>query len=92
MDDLFKDTTYGKLALAKLQPTGNNFMLYEAGWLGKNNERDVMEVIGATFREAKSGPRKGQVCILVPGTQRTTYVTAEEIRAAKAENGDHVKP
>jgi len=83
MEDLFKETTYGKLALEKLQPTGENFMLYEAGWLGKGVERDVMEVKGATFRAAKSGPRKGQICVIVPGSQRTAYVTSQEIRAAK---------
>jgi len=82
MEDLFKDTTYGKLALEKLAPIGPNFMLFEAGWLGNSSQRDCMKIIGADFRVAKSGPRKGQLCILVPGTQRTAYVTATEIANA----------
>lgn len=81
MEDLFADTTYGRLALQKLAPVAPNFRLFSAGWLGDNNQRDVMDVTGAEFREAKRGPRKGQLCILVKGTQRTAYVTAEEMKA-----------
>jgi hypothetical protein len=81
MDDVFSDTTYGKLALHNLAPVGPNFRLYEAGWLGKGNERNCMEVKGADFREALRGPRKGQLCILVKGTERTAYITARDIAA-----------
>lgn len=81
MEDLFKDTTFGQLALAKIKPTSPNFRLYSAGWLGNGNQRDVMDVTGADFREAKRGPRKGELCIPVPGTARTAYITAGEIQA-----------
>ena len=81
MEDLFADTTFGKLALGKIKPANPNFRLYSAGWLGKGNEREVMEVTGADFREAKSGPRKGQLCVPVKDTKRTVYVTAAEMRA-----------
>lgn len=84
MEDLFADTTFGKLALRKLAPTSPNFRLYSAGWLGDGNQRDVMDVTGAEFREAKQGPRNGELCIVVPGTTRTAYVTADEMAAFNA--------
>lgn len=80
-NDVLADTTYGKLALAKLKPKNKNFRLYEAGWLGKGNEREVMEIKGAIFRIARSGPRKGKLCILIKGTECTTYITASELQA-----------
>lgn len=83
MDDVFASQTFGKVALEKLAPNPPNFMLYIAGWLGDGTRRDVMEVSGAVFREAKSGPRKGKICVMVPGTKRTTYVTANEMDAAE---------
>ena len=84
MEDLFKDTTFGKLALTKIKPASPNFRLYSAGWLGNGSEREVMEVTGAEFREAKRGPRKGEMCIQVPGTVRTVHVRASEIVIARA--------
>lgn len=87
MEDLFADTTFRRLALTKLAPTSPSFRLYAAGWLGKGTERDCMEVKGAEFREAARGPRKGQLCILVKGTDRTAYVTAAEMAAFDAECG-----
>ena len=87
MEDLFKETTFGQLALAKIKPASPNFRLYSAGWLGDGNQRDVMDVTGAEFREAKRGPRKGDLCIQVPGTVRTAYVTAEEMQALEQQKG-----
>lgn len=81
MEDIFAEMSYGKLALKKLAPVAPNFKLYFAGWLGKTNERQVMEVRGAVFRQAKRGVRKGKFCIIVPGTERTAYVTKEEMLA-----------
>lgn len=81
MEDVFADTTYGKIALEKLKPTGADFRLFFAGWLGKHGDSDVMEVKGAQFRESMRGQRKGQLCILVCGTERTAYVTAAEMKA-----------
>lgn len=81
MKDFFADQPCGKAALAKIKPTDPNFRLYSAGWLGDFETTDTMEVTGAVFRAAKSGPRKGQLCIEVPGTRRTAYVTVAEMNA-----------
>jgi hypothetical protein len=81
MEDLFADTTFGKVALAKIKPTDPNFRLYFAGWLGDIATADTMKVTGAVFREAKRGPRKGELCIVVPGTKRVAYVTVAEMGA-----------
>ena len=81
--DIFADTPYGKLALERMQPVPDNFRLYEAGWLGNRPEDwKVMEVKGAEFREAKSGPRRGKLVIKIAGTERTVYLTREQIREA----------
>jgi hypothetical protein len=80
-DDLFADYTYGKIALEKMKPTDPNFRLYEAGWLGPGNQREVMEVKGAVFRTALRGPRKGELCILIKGTEQVAYVTSGEMDA-----------
>jgi hypothetical protein len=79
--DLFADTNYGKLALQKIAPTNPDFRLYYAGWMGKDNDRQVMKVTGAVFRLAKSGKLKGQLSIMVPDTSRTAYVTPDEMTA-----------
>lgn len=81
--DIFADTPYGKLALERMQPVPENFRLYEAGWIGNRPEDcKVMEVKGAEFREAKSGPRKGNLAIKIKGTERSVYLTKEQIREA----------
>lgn len=82
MDDILATTTFGKLALQKLAPVAEGFMLYEASWLGKKPEDwSVMEVKGAQFRNAKTGKNKGKPTIMIKGTQRTAHVTKEEMRA-----------
>ncbi len=85
MDDLFADMPYGKEALAKIKPTDPNFRLYSAGWLGDFHTTDTMKVKGAVFRAAKSGPNKGKLCIEVPGTRRTAYVTVAEMDAFRGD-------
>ena len=81
--DVFAEQSYGKVALQKLAPVTENFRLYTAGWLGKKPEEStVMEVTGAQFRVAKSGPNKGKLSIMVPGTVRKVYVTDAEMKAA----------
>ncbi|WP_373031645.1 hypothetical protein [Sulfurovum sp.] len=78
--DFFAEYDYGKIALQKLSPTPENFRLFEAGWLGdKPQDWNTMKVTGAEFRRAKTGRRKGTLCIMVPGTKRTAYVTREEM-------------
>jgi len=81
--DYFAKQPYGVVALEKIKPNDPNFRLYSAGWLGDFHTTDTMEVTGAVFRAAKSGPRKRQLCIEVPGTRRTAYVTVAEMNAVK---------
>jgi hypothetical protein len=86
-NDIFSQQPYGKVALRKLAPVSPNFRLYSVAWLGdKPSEWEVMRVIGAEFREAKTGPRKGQMCILVKGTTRTAFVTTKEIAEEERTN------
>lgn len=82
--DVFAEYSYGKIALQKIASPEPNFRLYYAGWMGKVNDRNVMKVTGAVFREPTRGPKKGQLSILVPKTQRTAYVTSEEMTAFAA--------
>lgn len=83
--DIFAAYSYGQVALGKLAPVPENFRLFEAGWLGKRPEDwKTMKVTGAEFRVAKSGPSKGQLAIMVKGTQRSAYVTKEEMAAQDA--------
>jgi hypothetical protein len=77
--DFFADQSYGKIALKKFGKVSENFRLFYAGWLGKGMERDVMEVKGAEFRKALTGPNRGKLSIKVQGTERTTFVTAEQM-------------
>lgn len=89
MENIFADTPYGKAALKKLAPIEEGFMLFECGWLGsKPSEMTVIKAKGAVFREAKSGKNKGNRAIPVKGTERTVYVTIEEI--AKFESADNL--
>jgi len=83
-EDIFAKHAYGVVALSKIKPTHPDFRLYSVGWLGDFETTDTMEVKGAVFREAKSGPRKGQKCIMVPGTKRTAYVTVAEMDAEES--------
>jgi hypothetical protein len=83
--DIFADFSYGKVALIKLAPVPEKFRLFSAGWLGeKPADWKTMKVTGAEFREAKSGPQKGKLAIMVQGTQRSAYVTKEEMQAQDA--------
>ena len=75
--DVFADTIYGIIALEKLGTVPEHFRLYEAAWLGDGKK--VMRVTGAEFRIAKAGKNKGKLSVMVPNTERSTYVTAEEM-------------
>lgn len=89
MDNPFAKESYGQVALQKMGQTDPNFRLYEVGWLETGahpSTWDVMEVKGALFREAKRGPRKGQLCVMVKGTKITAYVTAAEMKAWEEKN------
>lgn len=80
----FQTEKFVQAGLAKLGQLPPNFMIYCAGWLGDMTTRAcVMELTGAVFREAKRGPRKGQLCIEVPGTRRKAYLSCDEMDALK---------
>ncbi|UVT00047.1 hypothetical protein [Burkholderia glumae] len=82
-DDPFADTSFGRLALKKIKPTSSNFRLFEAGWLetgGPPETWEIFEVIGAEFREAKRGPNKGKLSIMVPNTRCIVHLHRDELR------------
>lgn len=83
--DIFADQSYGKAALKKMGQVPENFRLYAAAWLGdKPEEWSVMKLTGAQFREAKRGPNKGKLSIIIPDTTRSVFVTVAEMDAADA--------
>ena len=90
--DLFAEYTFGKIALQKIAPVEPNFRLYLAGWMGNANQRQVMKISGAVFREPTRGPNKGMLSIMVPKTVRTTYVTADEMKAFEKNTAASVQP
>lgn len=84
--DMMKSYPPSLAAIKKLDVVPENFAFYEFGWLGdKPEEWTVMEVKGAVFRAAKSGKNKGELSIKVPDTDRTIYVTAQEIEIERPE-------
>ena len=79
--DVFGNEWYAKIALQKMGVSSENFRIYEVGWCetgGPIETWDTLEVIGAEFREARRGPNKGKLSILVPGTKRTAYIHVSE--------------
>ena len=73
--DVFVKQPYGKIALEKFGNVSENFRIYHVEWL----DRTIMAVTGAEFRKVKKGPNKGKLSIKIKGTNRTVYVTADEI-------------
>lgn len=80
-----QDDRVTRAALAKLAPVAPNFLVYLYSWEGDTTDRRncVMKITGAVFREVQRGPRKGQIGIIVKGTERSTYLTPDEVDAAK---------
>ena len=76
--DIFAEQPYGKAALKKIGKVSENFRLYYCSW-GDSDTRSIMMVTGAEFRKAKRGKLKNVLSILVKGTEKTVYVTTEEI-------------
>lgn len=76
--DVFANHPSGRAALAKMAPVTDNFRLYEAGIM---DSYGTMLFKGAEFRAAKSGPNKGVLSILVPGTIKSVFVSRSEIEA-----------
>jgi hypothetical protein len=83
-EDVFADLTFGKIALQKFASPEPNFRLYIAGWVGRANQCEVMQVTGAVFRKAMRGPNKGLLTIMIPKTTRTVLITAEEMARFEA--------
>lgn len=86
--DPFGQEWYAPIALKKMGDPGANFRIYCVGWLECKgvpfDKWDVLEVTGAEFRAAKSGPRKGRLVVEVPGTRRTVHIHSSE----RLTNGD----
>ncbi len=76
-EKVFENQAFGQAALKKIGHVAENFRLFESGWL---EDSDTMRVTGAEFRNAKSGPNKGRMTIMVPNTKRTVYVTKSEMQ------------
>jgi len=89
MDEkLFEQYPYGQAALKKIGEVPDNFRLFDAGWLeDKPEDFDTMKIVGAEFRAAKTGPNKGKLTVMVPGSKRTVYVNKSEIQACVAAQG-----
>lgn len=80
--NIFKEQSFGKVAMFKIGEVPENFRLYEAGWVGDDPRKsNVMKVTGAEFRVAKSGINKGKLSVRIPGTIRTVFVNSEEMKA-----------
>lgn len=76
--DTFATFSFGKAALQKMAPTPANFRLYEAENMGPGS--GIMKVKGAEFRIAERGPNRGKLNIIIPGTEKTVYISLDEIR------------
>ncbi|WP_186198846.1 hypothetical protein [Burkholderia gladioli] len=81
--DPYANSHVGRIALEKIKPTSPHFRLYAAGWLetcGPPETWEIFEVAGAEFREAKRGPNKGKLSIMVPNTRRIVHIHRDELR------------
>lgn len=87
---IYNDSDIGQLALQKLGNVHQNFRVYCVGIKPEPpKEWTHVEVVGAEFREPKSGPNKDKLSIMVPGTRRCLKLTRQELddyRAKKAES------
>ena len=85
-NDVFAKHESGKAALRKMFPNGNmpeNFRLYRCEVIGSPGNTSGIIFGGAEFRHAKSGPNKGRLSIMVPGTEIETVVTREELEKSQ---------
>lgn len=81
-NDRMRDYPPSLAATKKIGGVPDGFEFFAFEWLGDRPEEwTVMKCSGAVFREAKSGPRKGKRCIKIPGSERTVFVTEEQINA-----------
>lgn len=77
---LFEQSPFGKAALKKLGQVPENFRLYCAGWVGKFPNAHGMQVTGAEFERMKRKTTHGKK---IPGTDRSVYVSKQEIDAER---------
>lgn len=90
-DRVFESSTFGKIALRKMAPVPEGFILYYAGWLGDDPRKsEVMEVRGCQMRAAKRGKNKGKMVIRLPNTERRAYVTVTEMEELDGVRRNHV--
>lgn len=87
MEDIFESQSYYKVAMAKIKPDNPDFRIFCCGWVGDYHTTDTMQVTGAVFREAKSGPRKGKKVVEVTGTRRSAFVTVAEMKEQETLEG-----
>lgn len=79
---IYHQMDFGQLALQKLGQTDPNFRLYLAGIKPEPpKEWTHMEVVGAVFREPKTGPNKGTLSLMVPGTRKSVKLSRNELAA-----------
>ena len=79
-ESIFEGTSYGKAAMEKFGSVAENFRIYSVEWMEERPEDwETMRVTGAEFRKAKSGPNKGKLSIKLKDTDKTVYVTKEQM-------------
>ena len=79
---IYHQMDFGQLALQKLGQTDANFRLYLAAIKPEPpKEWTHMEVVGAVFREPKTGPNKGTLSLMVPGTRKSVKLHRTELDA-----------
>ena len=78
------EMAYVKAAVKKLGDVPENFFIYRLAWIG-TGKAAVMQLTGAVFREAKKGKNKGEMCIVIKGSEKVTHMTHEEIDKAEKE-------
>lgn len=90
-EGIYEKLDFGQLALMKLGEIPENFRLYVAGIKPEPpQEWTHMEVAGAEFREPKSGPNKGKLCIMVPGSRRSLKLMRDELESFRAKQATQV--
>lgn len=73
----------GIVALKKFGKVPENFYIYEVSVIGDHRVSDVWKVKGCVLREATKGKNKGCMCVIVPGSKVTAYVTRAEVKKVK---------
>jgi hypothetical protein len=83
----FDEQDYGRAARSRLKDVHENFRWYISEVVGED-EATAIKLTGAVFREAKRGPNKGKLSIIVKDTQRVAVVSRADVEAYKKEQGE----